>query len=372
MRVHQLDTNNKKDVRQFVNFPFELYRHCPQWVPPLVATAKDNLDRRKHPYYRHSSADFFVVESEGQTLGRMAMLNNRNYNDYRGSNTAFFSYFEVVKDIEVARALFDIAFAWAKANGLTEIIGPRGLIGVDGSVLVEGFEHRPALTMTYNYPYYDAFIKDAGFEKDTDYLSGYRLVKTPLSKRLYRVSERVKKRSGFWVKIFRSKKELRQWVPKISEVHHQAFSQLHSYYPPSPAEMELIIDSLFTIADPRLVKLVMQGDNIVGFLFAYHDLSAGLQKANGRLWPLGWYHLLRERHRTNWVNVSAVGLLPEYRGAGGNALLYTEIERAIHGFDFEYVDMVQINEANIDSRSDMEHIGVIWYKRHRHYRRDIE
>lgn len=372
MRIRQLDTNNKKDVWQFVNFPFELYRHCPQWVPPLVATAKGNLDRRKHPYYRHSSADFFVVESEGQTLGRMAMLNNRKYNDYRGSNTAFFGYFEVVEDIEVARALFDIALDWTKKNGLTNIIGPRGLIGVDGSVLVEGFEYRPALTMTYNYPYYDAFIKDAGFEKDADYLSGYRLVKTPLSERFYRIAEKVKKRGSFWVKTFRTKAELRQWVPKISEVHHQAFSQLHSYYPPSQAEMALIIDSLLTIADPQLIKVVMQGDNIVGFLFTYHDISEGLKKAQGRLWPLGWYHLMRDRNRTNWVNVSAVGLLPEYRGTGANALLYTELKKTIDQTNFQYAEMIQINEANINSRADMENIGVTWYKRHRHYRRSLE
>ncbi|MCB0167705.1 MAG: hypothetical protein KDI79_25995, partial [Anaerolineae bacterium] len=241
-------------------------------------------------------------------------------------------------------------------------------IGVDGSVLVEGFEHRPALAITYNYPYYDTFIKDAGFEKDTDYLSGYRTLHPLLSERFHLIADAVRKRRKFWVKTFGSKAELRQWIPQIVEVHHQAFSQLHSYYPPSPAETKLIIDSLLTIADPRLIKLVMQGEKIVGFLFAYHDLSAGLQKAKGRLWPWGWYHLLRERGQTEWVNVSAVGLLPEHRGVGANTLLYTEIEKSLCQFGFKYVDMVQINEANINSVSDMKNIGVRWYKRHRHYR----
>lgn len=369
VQVRQLDPGCRADVTKFVAFPFALYRHCAQWVPPLVSSARTLLDRRKHPFYRHSEADFFVAERAGQVVGRIAALENRHYNAYHHRRSAFFGYFEVIEDEAVAQALLETALAWAKSRDLEEVIGPRGLLGVDGSVLVEGFEHRPALGIPYNYPYYDAFIKAAGFEKDTDYLSGYRWVNHPLSERFYRIAEKVKTKRNLWVKDFSSKAELRQWLPRLIEVHHEAFSQLHSYYPPTAEEIGLVVDTLLTIADPNLVKLVMQHDQIIGFLLAYHDISAALQRSQGRLWPFGWYHLLTERKRTKWVNVNAVGLLPSHRGIGANMLLYTELKKALSATNFRHLDMVQINEQNTNSLADIENIGVHWYKRHRHYRR---
>ncbi len=371
MIVRKLTPEKRRDVDQFINFPFELYRDCPQWVPPLISSAKDTLNPHKHPFYRHSTAEFFVVESEGQTLGRLAMLENCNYNAYRGTQVAFFGYFDAVEDGEVARALFNTAFDWARARKLAVVIGPRGVIGVDGSVLVEGFEHRAALGIPYNFPYYDYLIKDSGFEKDADLLSGYRGVNPPLPERFYRIAEKVKARRGFWVKSFQSKKEIRRWIPRLLDAHHQAMSQLHTYYPPTPEETTWVIDTLLTIVEPKLIKLVMQGDKIIGFVLAYHDISAGLQKAKGRLWPTGWYHLWQARKQTNWLNVNAVGLLPSHRGLGATTLLYTELEKTVQEFNFEHVEMIQIHEENLASRSDLENIGVEWTKRHRHYRRRL-
>ncbi len=146
------------------------------------------LDKTKHPFYEHSYGDFFVVEEGDQVLGRIAMLDNRNFNNFHHSKVAFFGYFEVVENIEVARLLLQKAIDWAKEHDLDTIIGPRGVVGIDGSVLVEGFEHRPALTIPWNYPYYDAFIKDSGFEKDTDYLSGYARGDHEIPPRLYEIA----------------------------------------------------------------------------------------------------------------------------------------------------------------------------------------
>jgi hypothetical protein len=146
-------------------------------------------------------------------------------------------------------------------------------------------------------------------------------------------------------------------------------SQLHSYYPPTEAEMALVVETLLSIVEPSLIKLVLQGEEVVGFILAYHDISAGLQRTKGRLWPFGWYHLWQERRQTKWVNVNAIGLLPAHRGVGANTLLYTELDKTVKSFDFEHLEMIQIHEDNLASRSDLENIGVEWYKRHRHYRR---
>lgn len=368
MRVRLLDTpNNKRDINQFVAFPFALYQHCPQWVPPLVSDARRLLSWQ-HPYYAHSHADFYLVESEGQVLGRMALLENRRYNDYQKKKAAFFGYFDVVDDESAAHALFKTAFNWARARGLNEILGPRGLIGIDGSVLVEGFAHRPAMGIPYNYPYYDRLIRAAGFVKDTDYLSGYARADVIFPPRVYEIAEKIKAQRGFRIKSFTSRQELRAWVPRVMPVHQEAMGQLHTFYPPTEAEVRVVVNTLLTIADPHLIKLVMKGEEIVGFIIAYHDISAGLQRARGRLFPLGWWHILRERRRTRRLNVNGLGLLPAYRGLGANAMLYTELLRTVQQYHFEHVEVVQVNEANFASRSDMETLGADWYKRHRHYR----
>jgi GNAT superfamily N-acetyltransferase len=370
--IRKLDTKRRRDVQQFVNFPFELYRNCFLWVPPVVSNARLALNRREHPFYSHSTADFFVAESNGQTLGRIAVMRNRNYNAYRQTRAAFFGYFDVVDDVGVARALFDAALDWARARGLEEIIGPRGLTGIEGGgVLVEGFEHRPAMGAAYNFLYYDDFLRGLGFEKDTDYLSGVISRGHQLPERFYRVADRVKARRGIWIKTFTGKREMRQWVPRVVEVHHEAFSQNHTFYPPVDGEIDMVVDALLSVADPRLIKLVMKDEEVVGFLFAYPDVSAALQKTRGRLWPFGWYAILRERRRTKWLNANGVGVIPAYQGLGVNAVLYAELAKTLEESDFEHIDLVQVEESNVRSLSDMEAIGVKWYKRHRSYRRKL-
>jgi hypothetical protein len=164
---------------------------------------------------------------------------------------------------------------------------------------------------------------------------------------------------------------MRTWVPRVQAVHRQAFEDTHTFYPPTDAEMQSIAETLIAVADSSLIKLVMKGEDVIGFIFAYHDISAGLQKAKGRLWPVGWYHILKERKRNDWVNINGVGMLPRYQGMGGNAILYTELEKSIHAFGFKHMDIVQVNETNFESFNDMEAIGVQWYKRHRSYKRDL-
>ncbi|MCA9957790.1 MAG: GNAT family N-acetyltransferase [Anaerolineales bacterium] len=371
MQVRQIDTSNKQDVQKFVSFPFALYRDCAQWVPPLWNDAATILNRDKHPFYAHSTADFFLAETNGQVVGRIAALENRRYNSYKGSQTAFFGYFEAVNDNDVADRLFAAVFAWAKERKLENVIGPRGVIGIDGSVLVEGFEHRPALTIPYNFPYYDGLIRRVGFTKLTDLLSGYLPGNHTLPPRMHTIADKMKQRRGFWVKRFASKREIRRWIPRIMTVHQEAFSQTRSFYPPTRDEVQQVIGTVLAIVDPRLVKLVMKGDEIAGFILAYHDVSAGLQRANGRIWPTGWLHILRERQRTPWLNINGLGLLPQYQGLGANAILYTELEKTVKASNIEHIDVVQVDEANFKSYADMEKIGVRWYKRHRHYHRSL-
>jgi len=372
VRVRKLDTTRARDVRQFIDFPFELYKDCPQWVPPVLPEIKLVLNRRKHPFYRHSSADFFVAESKGGTLGRITVMENRNYNEYHKHKDSFFYFFDCVEDIEVARALFDAACDWSRSRGLDQILGSKGFLQGDGmGILVEGFDHRPALGIPYNYAYYDTLVRDSGFEKETDFLSGYLSGEHQLPGRFYDIAERVKERRGFHIKSFSSKREMHGWVRRAGRLYNETFVDNWEYCPLTDEEMDVVADRLLSISDPRLMKSVMKGEEIVGFVFAFPDISAAIQKTKGRLWPLGWIHLLREFKRTNWVNLNGLGLVAEHRGVGANAVLYTELAKSVYDFGFEHADVVQIEERNDKSLGEMAAIGVEWYKRHRIYRRAL-
>jgi GNAT superfamily N-acetyltransferase len=372
MQVRIIDTENTKDVDKFVDLPFQLYQENKQWVPPLISSAKKILNRNKHPFYKHSEADFFLAESDGRTMGRLVVMENRNFNNYRNTRAAFFGFLEVVEDEAVSQALFSAAFDWARARDLETMVGPRGMNPTEANgLLVEGFEHRPAMNIPYNFAYYDRFVKAAGFEKDTDHLSGYLPGDYQMPERILRIAEKIKKRRGMWIKNLKDKDEIRQWVPRVFEVYSAAFANSHTFFPPTEEEQSMIAETIIEITDPGLVKGVMKGDELIGFVISYYDLSAALQRSRGRLWPFGWYWLLTERRRTKWANVNGAGLLPEYQGLGANVLLYIELAKTIKEYGFEHADLVQVNEVNRASMADMEAVGVKWYKRHRAYKRDL-
>lgn len=372
MEIREIDTSCARDVKRFINLPFELYRDSAQWVPPLVSDMRLALDRDKYPFYRHSTADFFIAVEGDRTLGRIAVLDNQPYNTCHNSATAFFYYFEVVEDLDVARALFNAAFDWARDRGLNLMIGPRGLLRGDGhGLLVEGFEHRPAMGVPYNPPYYASHLETLGFEKEIDFLSAYLGGDFDLPQRFYDMADKVKERRGFWVKSFTSKQELRRWVPKVQHVNNEAFTEVWGYYPIDEAEANAVADRFLAAADPQLIKLVMKGDEVVGFVIGYPDISAGIQRANGRIWPFGWLHLLIEFRRTKWTNFNGAAILPEHQGAGASVVLYTELAKSVLDFGFRHADLVQVAENNVESRGEVDAVGGEWYKRHRIYRRRL-
>jgi hypothetical protein len=373
MQIHRVDPGSRRDVSRFVKFPFDLYRGHPLWVPPFVHEARAELDPRRHPFYRHSQAAFFLALSEGSVLGRLAVLDNRRYNEHHGDATAWFHRFDAVDDGAVALALFDAGFDWARRRGLKRIWGPKGLAHTDGQgILIEGFEHRPALGIPYNYPYYAALIEGAGFEKMVDFLSWYMDRQIGLPERFLEVAEKVKQRRGYRSLVHESKDELRAYIPQVMSVYNEAFKEVQAFVPVSEAEAMAIGQRILSIADPRLISLLLQGEELIGFVLAYPDISAALQRCRGRLWPTGWFHLLREFRRTHWININGMGISERHRGLGGNALLYSELFRiAIDHPQYKFADLVQIQETNVRMFQEMEALGVKAWKKHRMFQRSL-
>jgi len=375
LRVDKIDTNNKASVKRFVRIPYRLYENHPQWVPPILMEAETQLNKSKHPFYEHSDADFFIATKDGRDVGRIAALENKLFNQYHKTKQAQFYLFECEDDQEVANALFERVIDWAKGRGLDRLVGPKGFGALDGyGIQVEGYEHRQIMSMmNYNYPYYVRLVENLGFTKEVDFVSCYMNRDTfHLPERVYRIVERVKSRNNLDVHRFETKKDLRAWAKKIGKLYNDSFINNWEYYPLTEREIQYLLENILTIADPRLIKIITHNDDAIGFLFGFPDLSAAFQRAKGHLLPFGAIDiLLLEPKRTKWVSLNGVGVLPEYQGVGGNALLYIEMEKTLNDYNFEHADLTQVAETAVQMRHDLENVGGKAYKNHRVYQKQI-
>ncbi len=368
MIVRQLDLKSRSDVNKFIQFPFDLYKNNPYWVPQMRADTRAIANKAVHPFYQHSDADFFLAEDNGKVTGRIAAISNSRANASNNKNSAYFYYFDSVDDPVVSNSLFAKVFSWAKDRGHTQFYGPKGFLQGDGiGLLVDGFNYVPAVGIAYNYPYYAELIKLAGFKKNFDYFSGYVDTTVGLSEKVKRVAEKVKKRSGFWVREFKDKEELLEIAPELREVYNHAFGGSEGFSPVTEDEIIVIAKRMLSIADPRLIKLIYKGNKIVGFLFTYPNICRGLQKTNGRMYPFGWFHLMKEFKNTRYLDANGIGILPEYQGLGPTAVIYTELEKTFREFGFDFVETVQTREDNIPSLGESSHFKMDWVKTHRVY-----
>ena len=373
MDILKIDTANQREVKRFLDFPFQLYRNVPHWVPPFASDAKRMLDRKQHPFYRHSAAEFFIAVKADRVVGRLAVLDHRPYNEWNHTQTAFLYLFEAEDDCAVSRGLFNAACEWARARGLTQVYGPKGFSALDGmGLLVKGFDQRPALGIAYNPAYYAALWEDAGFVSDGDVVSGYLGPDFVMPEKIMKVAELVQQRRGLRIATYQTRDDLKQLVAPMKNLYNSALSGTTDTFPITDEEADLIAKQIINFADPRLIKIVMKGDEIVGFLFGYPDPSAAIQRCKGRLFPFGWLDILIELRRTPWINLNGAGLLEKYRGSGGTALLFVEMYKSVRESDhYLHVDVVQIGAENDKMQREIAGLGIDFYKAHRMYRKSI-
>jgi hypothetical protein len=252
--IEKVDTENKAQVKQFVKFYYDLYKGCPQWVPPLYMDAYLPLNRKKHPFFEHSEADFFLAVRDGKVVGRICVGENKLFNEYHRTRKAQFYFFDTIDDLEVARTLFEAAFDWARQRGLDTMVGPKGLSPFDGYGLLQmGFEHRQMMTMmTYNYPYYPKLVEALGFEKEVDFVCCYLPADAfRIPERVERIAERVLQRGNLWVKNFTSKKELvSKWAHRIGRAYNKSFINNWEYYPFTDGTISWVSSLLFRMPRP--------------------------------------------------------------------------------------------------------------------------
>jgi len=375
LTIEQLDTENKKQVKRFVELPYRIYAGCAQWVPPLNIDAYNQLNRKKHPFHEHSDVDFFIAVRDGRDVGRIAAIENKPFNKYHNEKASDFYFFECENDLEAATALFNTVFEWSKARELDTVIGPKGMGPLDGyGILTFGQEHRQTMTMlNYTHAYYQSLVEAQGFVKEVDFVSCYLPAdKFQIPERVKRITERVMERGNLAIKKFKNKKELIAWADRIGMAYNNAFVNNWEYYPLSPREIDFVVENIMTIADHRMIKIITHGEDVVGFLFAFHDVSAALQRAKGKLFPFGLADILLEMRRTNTVSVNGMGILPEHQGHGGNALLYYAMGNTLLEFkQFTNVEMTQVAETTEQMRADLKNLNGVEYKNNRVYKKKL-
>jgi hypothetical protein len=369
MKIIEIDPGNKKDAQLFLELPFRLYSQTPQWVPPLEMDSRRMLDRRHHPFYQHSQAAFYLaMDGAGQVIGRLAVLDNRNFNDFNHEKKAFFYLFECENDPQAAVGLVEAASGWASRRGLDRLYGPKGFTALDGmGLLVKGFEYLPAMGIPYHPAYYAALLEQAGFVSLGDTLSGYMNRSIQFPEKIFQVAKAVQEKKGLVVARYRTRRDLEKLVPKLRDLYNASIEGTPGNAPLTDDEAATMAEQLLWFADPKLIKIVMKDDEPVGFLFAYPDISASLQRSRGRLFPLGWADALLELRRTKVININGAGMVEKYRGMGGTALLFAEMYRSVVENRYEHCEIVQIGADNDRMMNEMRNFGVDFRKAHRLY-----
>ncbi|MBI5157865.1 MAG: hypothetical protein HZA58_07640 [Acidimicrobiia bacterium] len=367
MEIREVTTRH--DRRAFLDLPSRVYAELPLWVAPLRRDERFVLDPH-HPFYRHSTAAFFVAEDHDEIVGRIAVLDHRRWNEHRGTRDAIFTLFESIDDETTATTLFETVAAWGQGRGLTDVVGPIGMLPSDGhGILVEGFEIPPVLGVGYHPSYYDRLIKAAGFVKATDYLSGRLAVDHDVPAEIFTAADTAAEQNGYTVITLGSRRELRRWVPRIGALYNGTFESNWEHVPVDDAEIRAMADQFLPIADPRLISFITHGDDIVGYLLVLPDISAALRRARGRLTPGALMRILRAVRTTREVLLLGFGITPPHRGAGANLVMYATLARTAGEHRFRSAEVVQVEEGNTAMMRNMGALGVPWTKRHRIYRR---
>lgn len=376
MNVSVITVGSPAQLQDFIALPRRLYAQTPQWVPFLNLDYR-KLYRRKHPFFQHADGEFFLAYADGEPAARAMTIHNDRYNTQHNRKAAQFYFVDFVDDQEVVDALFTAISNWARQRNLTELMGPLFMgASLGGGVLIKGFEHTAAMTMMpYNHDYYPKHYERLGFEKSFDLNSLFIDPKTfTLPDRIERMAEHVRQRGHMKVVEFSSKSELKSAAQDVAKLYNPTLADHTENYPLTDAELQQIIRDLLLIARPDLEKVVTYDGNVVGYLLGFPDLTEAMQKSGGRLTPATMIRLWRQSRKPRKLILNGMGILERYQRLGGNALIYSELNRTVRNtpnYTFDAAEMVQINERTDLMLADLKKLGAKIAKIHRVYGRPV-
>lgn len=369
-----------KGLDTFIQFYYDLYRGNQYYVPFLYFDEVETLRKDKNPSFECCEADYFLAYKEGKVVGRVAAIINRRANERWNRKQVRFGWFDFVDDPEVSQALINAVEEWGRAKGMTEIVGPMGFTDMDREgMLVEGFDRLSTHYINYNYPYYLQHIENmGGWQKDNDYME-YRIrVPEEVPEKFRKIAQMVESRYNLKVRKLTNQELVEGgYGRKIFDMINVTYKDLYGYSQLSERQITQLVDSYIKKADMNLVTTVVDMNDVgklVGFGVTFPSFARAMQKTrDGRLMPFGWWHVLKalKWHKTETVDLLLIGVLPEYRSKGANALIFNDLIPRFKEYGFKWAEAMPQMETNESVRSQWQYLDAEQHRKHRVFKRKL-
>ena len=376
VEIKEVDTSSRKEIRRFVLFPEKLYKNNPYYVPCLVFDEIDTLDPRKNPAFGFCESRLYMAYKDGEPVGRIAAIVNNRANEQWGHKEVRFGWFDTIDDREVSAALIAKAEEFGRERGMDHIVGPLGYTDFDPEgMLVEGFDHQSTMPLIYNFPYYVEHIEALGFTKDADWLE-YRLtIPETVPEKYARVAKIVEKRNNFHVRpVTRRMVNKEHYAQKIFSLITECYKDLYEYTVMPDDLADRYIGFYLKVLDLRYVTIVENDkDEIIAFGITMPSLADALQKSRGRLFPLGWWHLLKAlfiKH-SEGAELLLMGARPDVRNSGVTAMVIADMFSKYHEMGVKWAETNAELEDNFGIRNSFEPFERIQHKRRRSYKKAL-
>lgn len=369
--------SNKKDLKRFIRFNYELYKNNPYSVPDLYDDMVGTFSADKNAAFEFCEADYFLAYKDNKLAGRVAAIINRRANETWNKKEVRFGWIDFVDDPEVSKALLDTVEAWGKERGMEAIVGPLGFTDMDAEgMLVEGFDQLSTMATIYNYPYYPQHMERLGFEKEADWVEYKLTVPDKLPEKFVRISEIILQKYNLKIrKLKRSEIKEKNYGQKIFDLINEAYAPLYGYSKMTQGQINQYIKTYLPLIDLRMVSLVEdEAGELVAVGISMPSLSKALQKAKGKMLPFGWFHLLKALFvkKPDVLDLLLVGVKPEYQSKGVNALLFYDLVPTFRKMGFKYGESNPELELNKKVQAQWSAFESVQHKRRRAFRKSID
>ena len=374
MKPTIIEVKTRKELRRFVHYPNEMYKDNPYYVPTLEKGDRDALDPKKNHAFEFCEGTYWLaLDDNGRIVGRIAGIINQMYNRKSGINGARFGFMDFIDDDEVVDALFDTVENWARKKGMKRIIGPQGFLEFDASgVLVEGFDQLPTAYGKYNFPYYDAQLVRRGYGKDTDWVEMRITLPDQVDTLFERPARIIAERLHLRQAEIRDKKEMAAWFDKCVVVLNQAYSKLHGFTELSPGQVEDLKKQFVPNLNPDFVSIIIdEQDEVVGFGISLPSLSRALQKCRGRLFPLGFLHILHALKHNDTLDSLLIGIRNGYKNQGIHAMIFNKLSKTATRMGIKYIESTRQLEDNLNVQNLWNRFDHTLTKRARCYVKNL-
>jgi GNAT superfamily N-acetyltransferase len=366
--------SDKKELRTFIRFNYELYKDNPYSVPDLYDDMLNTFSTRKNAAFEFCEADYFLAYKDDKLVGRVAAIINRRANETWNKKEVRFGWIDFIDDLEVSKALLDTVEKWGKERGMEAMVGPLGFTDMDAEgMLVEGFDQLGTMATIYNYPYYPEHMQRLGLEKEADWVEFKLTVPDKLPEKFVRISEIILQKYKLKIKKL-NRKELKEknYGQRIFDLINEAYAPLYGYSKMTQRQIDQYVKMYLPLIDLRMVSLVEnEAGELVAVGISMPSLSEALQKAKGKMLPFGWFHLLKALFikKPKVLDLLLVGVKPEYQSKGVNALLFYDLVPVYQQMGFKYGESNPELEVNKKVQAQWTAFESVQHKRRRAFKK---